>query len=230
MKKLVVFFLFIFLVTGCGNKIEHKPQKEINHIEEPKEEEIIIPEYIDNNITPISFYQLNGNVLKKLYTIKGNYQALDDVGIFQVYPSNLEEIQLTKNYSVSYVEEWNKYREQYPIHIGFSLSFTLSNGEEIHYNILNPDQAMSKWEYFMAYLYDDYVNRNKSFYSHIEMNEFTDSSFVTAIKLQCGAYFLDINSPVTFQVFTYDSEDDFLDGKYRGNSQSSMTICLNSLC
>ena len=82
----------------------------------------------------------------------------------------------------------------------------------------------------MAYLYDDYVNRNKSFYSHIEMNEFTDSSFVTAIKLQCGAYFLDINSPVTFQVFTYDSEDDFLDGKYRGNSQSSMTICLNSLC
>ena len=221
--------IFILFLTGCGNSIQEKETPKTNNTKEEKEE-VIIPTYEDLNTTPISFYQLTGNVLKKLDIVHGTYQALDDVGIFQVYPSNLEEIVLNKNYAISYQEEWNRYQEQYPIHIGFSLSFTLSNGEEVYYTILNPDQTMTKWEYFMAYLYDDYANRNKTFYSHMEMSDYSESSLVTAIKLQCGAYFLDINSPVSFQVFTYDDLDDFLDGKYRGNSQSTMTICLNSLC
>lgn len=230
MKKVLLMIIFVILLSGCHKSIKKDEVKQPKQSKEEQKEEVVIPSYLDLNITPISFYQLTGNVLKKLNTIHGNYQALDDVGVFQVFPSNLEEIQLSKNYSVSYVEEWNHYLEQFPIHIGFSLSFTLSNGEEVYYTILNPDQTMTKWEYFMAYLYDDYANRNKSFYSHMEMSDYSESSLVTAIKLQCGAYFLDINSPVSFQVFTYDDLDDFLDGKYRGNSQSTMTICLNSLC
>jgi hypothetical protein len=89
---------------------------------------------------------------------------------------------------------------------------------------------MDKWEYFMAYIYDDYLNRYNGWYSHIEPEEYNESTLFTAIKLQCGGYMNQIHSPVKFSVFTYDSEDDFLDGHYRGNSISTITICMNGLC
>jgi len=226
MKKIILLFL-ILLLTGCGNNIKKEDIKQ----EKEKEEETpiidIVPSYQDQNNTPISFYQLKGNSLYKLSTISGNYKSLDDVGVFQIYFSNEESVSLTSSYAESYHSEIEKYPN---IKVGFSLSFTLENGEEVFYNILTPSNTMDKWEYFMAYLYDDYVNRYKGFYSHIENDEYNDETLFTAIKLQCGGYMNQINSPVKFSVFTYDSPDDFLDGHYRGNSISTITICMNGLC
>ena len=45
---------------------------------------------------------------------------------------------------------------------------------------------------------------------------------------KCG-YVNKINSNVEFSVFTYDSEDDFVDNKYRGNSIYTINIC-NGVC
>ncbi len=223
MKKILLFFFMILLVSGCQKEIkEEKTKKE----EDPPVEEVV-PTYQDLNTTPISFYQLQGNTLSKLSVISGNYKALDDVGVFQIYFSNEESVVLNDSYANSYYNEWTKYPN---IKVGFSLEFTLENGEEVFYNILTPSNTMDKWEYFMAYLYDDYQNRFNGWYSHIEPEEYNENTLFTAIKLQCGGYMNQIHSPVKFSVFTYDSEDDFLDGHYRGNSISTMTICMNGLC
>ena len=75
-------------------------------------------------------------------------------------------------------------------------------------------------------LKDGVSNRNKSFYSHIESNQVTPETLYTAFKMQgsygCG----DIGSKIEFTVFTYDSEDDFLDSNYRGNSKHTTNICI----
>ena len=229
-QKILIILLFVLFIVGCqSKKINPSPKKvdkEAPISQEDKKEEII-ETYHDENITPISFYQLNGNQLKKITMISGQYHSMDDLFLLQVFPSQEEVISLNESFANAYFHEYQKYPN---IKVGFSLSFTLKNGENVFFNILNPDQAMAKWEYFMAYLYDDYVNQGKSFYSHIENTNYTDSTLFTAIKLQCGGYLDDVQSPVTLTVFTYDSEDDFLDGKYRGNSQASLTICMNGIC
>ena len=114
--------------------------------------------------------------------------------------------------------------------IGFSLEIPLKDNTVIHYNIYGPNQTMNYWEYFMAYLYDDYANRNKSFYSHIESNDYNENTLFTALKLQCGGLCDNISSPVKLTVYTYDSEDDFKEETYRGNSKYSIPICMHNDC
>ena len=83
---------------------------------------------------------------------------------------------------------------------------------------------MDKWEHLMTYLYDDYANRNKSFYSHIENNEYNENTLFTAIKLQSSYSCSEITSNIYLTVFTYDTEDDFENNEYRGNSKYTITI------
>lgn len=226
MKNKYILFLIIFLcLFGC-ERVEKKVSKPNNNVK--KEEKISPLTYHDDNNTPISFYQLNGNTLTKTNQVNGNYNALDDIFLLQIYPSTSDTIQLSENFGTSFYEEFLKYNQNNNIKIGFSISYTI-NGESINYNILTPNNTMDHWEQFMAYLYDDYFNRGKGFYSHIENDEYTDTTLFTSIKLQCGAYCKEASN-IKITVFTYDSEDDFLDNNYRGNSQSTISICLNNEC
>ena len=223
--KYFLLLFFIFILCGCS-----KENKKVLPKEEKREEVPIIEGYKDLNDTPISFYQLKGNTLTKISNLSGSYNALDDIGVFQIYPSKEEVITLNSSFASSFYEEYIKYKEKLNIKIGFSIDFLLDTGEEVSYLILTPQNTMDHWEYLMGYLYDDYINQGKGFYSHIEMSDYSDSTLFTALKLQCGAYVDKIKSPIHLTVFTYDSEDDFLDGKYRGNSSSTITICLNNNC
>lgn len=223
-NKIFCLLLIVLLVNGCG-KIENN--KTIQKTKDVKKEDVI-PTYQDENDTPISFYQLKGNTLIKVNDVHGNFNPLDDILFLQVYPSNLENITLTDNFGTSFYEEYMKYQQKNPIKIGFNITYTV-NGEKISHNILTPNNTMDHWEYFMAYLYDDYVNLGKGFYSHIENDEYTDSTLFTSFKLQCGAYCLDA-SDITLSVFTYDGEDDFSDNTYRGDSKASLSICLKGNC
>lgn len=226
MKNKVFCLLFILLfLVGCG-KVESN--ETVAKEKEVKVKETI-PTYQDKNDTPISFYELKGSTLIKVNEINGDFNSLDDILFLQIYPSNLDTVSLNSDFSNSFYEEYMKYQQKNPIKIGFSLTYTL-NGENIHYNILTPSNTMDHWEQFMAYLYDDYANRGKGFYSHIEPEQYTDSTLFTAIKLQCGGNSRDIADTIYFSVFTYDSEDDFLDGKYRGNSISTISLCLKGSC
>lgn len=220
-KRLFVLFLLFFL-CACQKK-ESIPTPTQKKEENPSP---VIDTYQDLNTTPISFYELKGNTLKRVHEVSGPFQSLDDIGLFQIYPSLEEEISLEEGFASSFQKEWLSYYQKSPIRMGFSLSFQKQDGEKIHYNILTPNNTMDHWEYFMAYLYDDYANLGKSSYSHMEMDDYSDSSLFTAIKLQCGGNCRETTSPIEFRVFTYDGEDDFLDGVYRGNSQSSIMISI----
>ena len=78
----------------------------------------------------------------------------------------------------------------------------------------------------MTYLYDDYNNFGKGFYSHIEKEQFNENTLMTSIKIQSSYSVDQINSKISLTVFTYDSEDDFENNEYRGNSSYTMDICL----
>ena len=56
--------------------------------------------------------------------------------------------------------------------------------------------------------------------------EFNENTLVTAIKIQSSYSIDQIASKITLTVFTYDTEDDFENNEYRGNSKYSMDICL----
>ena len=224
------FFLLvlIFFLYGCSqNEKKNLLSKEIVSQEEPT---IEVSSYQDENDTPISFYTLHGNTLNKCENITGEFQAMDDIGLFQVYPSREDTIFLSNNFASSFYHTWNSYLENHSLKIGFSLSFSIDRGEDISYLILSPTNTMEYWEYFLTYLYDDYANLGKSFYSHMEENEYNDLSLFTAFKLQCGPSCQKITTPVKLEVFTYDGEDDSSDGKYRGNSLETLLICLHSSC
>ena len=76
----------------------------------------------------------------------------------------------------------------------------------------------------MTYLYDGYANKNKGFYSHLEESDYTDTTLFTTLKIQCGEKFKEIISPIQVTIYSYDSQDDFENNEYRGNSKSTLTI------
>jgi len=224
MKKIKILLLIIsiLLLTACTKKevqqeIKEEPQKQFQEVE------AAAPVYKDDNNTPISFYRLQGNKLIKLTELSKKLNVEEDIGIFQVYPSNENEIILNKSFAESFYDEWQKYNQNNNLKVGFNISFKLVN-EDISYNIFTPSNTMDKWEYLMNYLYDDYANRGKGFYSHIEENEYNESTLFTALKIQSSYRCGEILSPITVKVFTYDSLDDFENNNYRGNSISQFTI------
>ena len=102
MKKRICLLLFILLLCGCS-----KAEKKSLPKEEKKEEVPIVEEYKDLNDTPIAFYQLKGNSLTKISNLSGSYNALDDIGLFQIYPSNDETVSLNSSFASSFYEEYS---------------------------------------------------------------------------------------------------------------------------
>ena len=221
MKKIVIFLLIIcLLLTGCQKK-----EKEVIK-ETPKEEkveEVVEDTYQDQNTTPIGIYKLENNTLTKLTTITKHLNVEEDIGTFQIYLSNENTITLNNSFGESFYNEWIKYKD---IKQGFNIKYTLNNGETTSYNIFSPKETFDHWEYLMNYLYDDYINQGKSFYSHMESSDYNDKSLITAIKVQAAYKCSDIKT-IELTAFTYDSEDDFLDNEYRGNSSSKLIINTN---
>ena len=78
----------------------------------------------------------------------------------------------------------------------------------------------------MNYLYDDYANKDKSFYSHIESKDYNSNTLFTSIKIQ-SAYKCKEIKEIILTVFTYDTDDDFINNEYRGNSSNKLIIKTN---
>lgn len=221
-KRIILLFIILILCSGCGKEKEIKKEKKKVEVE-------YIENYKDLNNTPISFYKINGNSLNKLTKINNPLVPMEDIGIFQIYPSNEDTVYLNKGFAYNFYDEWIKYNPNNSIKIGFNIKFS-TDTEDISYNIFNPSNCMEKWQYLLTYLYDDYANRGKGFYSHIEENEYNENTLFTSIKLQSSGECAKVKDKILLTVFTYDSEDDFKDNEYRGNSSSVLTICLNGDC
>ena len=218
MKKLIIPFLILLLICGCSKEVKKEEPKK-----EKKKETIIVEDtYKDLNNTPIGIYNLNGNTLNKLTSINKHLNVEEDIGIFQLYFSNEDIINLDTNYGQSFYNEFIKYPN---IKIGFNIKYTTNNGE-VSYNIFSPNNTFDHWEYLMNYLYDDYNNRFSSFYSHIEPDQVNENTLYTSIKLQASYSCSEITN-IKLTAFTYDSEDDFLDNEYRGNSKYTLNININ---
>lgn len=223
MKKIIIILVIpILLLTGCTKEKEIK--KVVEKKQEPIKEEIHEPEYIDENNTPIGIYTVKGNTLYKLTSDSYKVKPYDDIGVFQAFPSNEDKIVLNDSFANSFYNNWINYKQDKNLKMGYNIKFTTTNNETISYNILHPSNAMDKWEYVMNYLYDDYANRYKSFYSHIENDEFNENTLFTSIKMQSCDRIYEIVDKIELTVFTYDSEDDFLNNEYRGNSKYTYTI------
>ena len=224
MKKVFIVLIVIILCCGCVNnkKTETKKKKKV--------EADYIEKYEDLNNTPIGFYSSNDSGLIRINKINKTLVPMEDIGIFQIYPSDDNIINLNGGFGNSFYNEWMKYNTNNNLKIGFNIKFS-TDTEDISYNIFNPSNCMEKWQYLLNYLYDDYANRGKGFYSHIEENEFNENTLITSIKLQSSGECDKIKKDkILLTVFTYDTEDDFKDNEYRGNSSATLTICLSDEC
>ena len=218
MKKLLLVLIVLLIVCGCTKKeeVKEKPKK--------KKKEIVEKDtYKDENKTPIGIYKVQGNTLTKLTKINVTPVVEQDMGVFQIYPSNEDNLTIDKGFGLAFYDEWNKYNN---IKLGFNIKFSLADGRNISYNIFSPENTFDQWEYLMTYLYDDYNNFGKGFYSHIEKEQFTENTLMTSIKIQSSYSVDQINSKISLTVFTYDTEDDFDNNEYRGSSSYTMDICL----
>ena len=219
MKKILLVLVVLLLFCGCTKKEEVKEKPK----EEKKEEVIEKDTYKDENKTPIGFYKVQGNTLTKITKVNVTPVVEQDMGVFQIYPSNEDNLTIDKGFGLAFYDEWNKYNN---IKLGYNIKFSLADGRNISYNIFSPENTFDQWEYLMTYLYDDYNNFGKGFYSHIEKEQFNENTLMTSIKIQSSYSVDQINSKISLTVFTYDSEDDFENNEYRGNSSYTMDICL----
>ena len=214
MKKVLIILLCLLIVTGCTKKeVKKETKKKVT----PEKEEVV--KYQDDNKTPISLYKLEGNKLTKLDKITKTLNVEENVDSFQIFPSTENEVIINNS--------WQELNPNNKIKIGFNIKYKTTGNEEVSYNILNPSQTFEKWEYLMNYLYDDYVNQGKGFYSHLEEKDYNENTLFTTFKMQASYACKDITN-IKLTVFTYDTDDDFENNEYRGNSFHTLNICIDN--
>lgn len=213
MKK-IILFLLIILISGCGVKEKEVIKEEVTPV---------INEYVDDNPITVSLYQ-NGT-LKKLKEFNSKWIAMKDINVFTAAFTNDE--QLSEYY---YQDVWNHYYKNYSniddYKIGYYIGFYLKDGSYRGECVLNPSQMNDFLPYLYLYLYDDVNQKKGSWYIHIEQDEVKENSLFTSLKIMAGDNINEISSPITLSVFTYNGDEDFKDGKYRG--KSSYTILINN--
>lgn len=220
MKKVLFTLLVLLLLTGCEKEKEKIIKKEKKVEEKPIGTKIT---YKDLNNTPIGIYKLKGNSLTKLTEDTKEFISMEDLGVFQIFPSNENTITIN-SFGTDFYNEWSKYNTNNNLKIGFNIDYYLDTGEHISYNVLSPSNNFDHYEYFMNYLYDDYANQGKGFYSHVEDKDLTENTLYTSIKIQSSGDVNKVKDGLKLTVFTYDTEDDFIDNEYRGNSKYTYTI------
>ena len=224
----IVLLTLLVLVTGCNKnnskkeEVKEEPIKEEEPPVEPKEE------YKDLNEAKIGLYSYNNGVLELIDRYETNIQSRVDIGVFLVFPENDQEVVLNDYFANDFYNRWMSIPNHENLKIGFNLKYKRLDGTEINYNLLDYDSKTSE---IYNYLYDDYANRNRSWYSHIEAEDYNEDTLFTSIKLY-GALIEEIEPKIYLTVFTYDTLDDFdEDGNYRGNSSYTMEICdVNKTC
>ena len=218
MKKIFYLIILLLLLTGCQKnkeikkKTENIKEKNIEITEEKKEGKQSIP---------IAFY----NNMTKLTNYRTNITTGVDIGIFSVYLSNDENISYD-NYAVSLYDKYLEYKKDTNLKIGYNLKYSINGDKNISHNILSVKDTKDYEGYILVFLYDDYNNRNKGFYSHIEENEENENTLVTSIKLYPQSASNEISSKITLTAFLYNSLDDFdQNNEYIGNNKYSIEIC-----
>ncbi len=231
MKKNFIYILILLLIiTGCNEK--KKEENKENNVEpivdpepvpEPEPEPEPEPQYVDLNNTPISIYR-NG---AKVTEFQGNIVVGKDVAMFKVYFSNDDYLNVSGSFGQAFRNKWNEYNTSGTLKVGFNLTYDLADGRHVNQTIRHVPDNYAYEGYILIFVYDDYdLAVNNKIYKHVDIDEETDSTLFSSIKLYGEAASGDIISKVYLTAFTYDTDDDFDEnGQYRGNSKYTISIC-----
>lgn len=223
MKKIIFIMLSLMLLVGC-NKKEEKQDEVIDDKKEnvePKEEE----KYIDNNPIELSFYMYYGKNTnrKRLETYQTPFITGQDLCSLEIYYTKEEMLSINSQKKL-----WDQYLQNYSnidnYKIGYKISFTNINNENISKYILSPKDTEDVFNYIQLYLYDDIHVQDGAWYSHVTEDEYNTNTILTSIKLTGGDKASEVTSDITLEVFTYDDDDFDSDGNYRGKSKATIII------
>lgn len=219
MKKKLLIMMILLSLTGCTKKEEPKI---IKNEEKPKIETKVEEEkYEDLNNLPISVFVYQNNLPVKVHEYKSNWINGEDISYFTMLHTDVEQLSY-EPFAVLY----ERYKNGANVKNGIMIEF--EKGEEkIKKTIINPADVWQYFDYVQVYLYDDILHQNDSWYSHITEEEFNDNTNVTTFKITAGYHMDEVTSDVVITAFSYDSEDDFKDGFYRGNSSYQIVLKRN---
>lgn len=175
------------------------------------------PEYKDENPVKLGLYVEEGNNLVLTTTHSCNWYAENVMGLFYAIPTQEEYISST-NFDTTWKNYINNYENPDSYRIGYSLDFTLNDGNKMHYQILNPDDAYYTFPKIMSFLYDDVNLVPGKPYYHITQDVMYDYTICSSIKLVGDVETSNINSDIILTAFCWDTPDDFdpETGLYRG--------------
>ena len=210
MKKIFIV-LSILILTSCKTYNESS-YKEIFI------DDTIIDNYIDNNPVKIGIYE-NTNLIKKYKTTLSNFK---DIAVFNIYYTNIEKLE-NSNIKYNYQKYLNNYQNINNHKNGFYIKYKAED-KIIEELILDPNSMHKMAPYLYVYLYDDINQTKETFYSHLENKDINKNTIISSIKLFTAHKGTSITSPITLTAFTYDTENDFINNKYRGTSSYTIEI------
>lgn len=198
-------------------------EEQVIEKEEPIEE--IKPEYVDTNTVDLGIYIDNGyNLQLVTQDYYCDWSPENVMGLFYAVPTKKETLPNT-DFDTMWKDYINKYPNAQDCRIGYSLEFTLDDGSQMYYTILNPDDAYYTFPQVMSFLYDDVNLVPGKPYYHITQDVMYDYTICSSLKLVGDVDTYKITSDIKLTAFCFDSEDDFDDnGHYRGNSYYTITI------
>lgn len=178
----------------------------------------------DNKI-PIGLYtKQNGKMVltKEIYC---DWSMESVFSIFYAIASNDEEISGT-NFKSIFNDYWSKNVTDSKYKIGYSIKYSLDNGEVVDENIMTPTEAEGQFSKLQFYLYDDVTDMGNRPYYHMREYEMTENTMITSVKICGDKETPEINGPIELTVFTYNGDEDFSteNGKYLGNSKFTTKI------
>ena len=228
MKKIILLITIILILTGCNTnknnnlnnqEISNNNQEQHNNETNTENKDLNIDTYKDENPVKVALYE-NNKIVKSYNTKISNNK---DIAVFDVYYTNDEET-TEKNTKSNFLKYYNMYENISNIKTGFYFEFEAEN-KKIEHLVLDPTSEYALDPYFYIYLYDDINQEPYTYYSHLTKEEMNDSTIISSIKIYSAEAENKITSPITLNVFTYDSLDDITeDNHYRGNSSYTITI------
>ena len=217
--KYIVIILLLITITGCKKDDGHNKVRDIDKID-AVDNYGYDDNYNDTNPIKVGLYY-NNKLVKETSFSKANHK---EVGTYNAYYTNKDNVE-----SDSVKNNWYRYFKQYEnikdYKTGFYVSFEV-DGKKYEETILDPSSKHKLTPYLYIYLYDSYNYKPGTTYTHLEVDDVTDNTVYTSIKLYLAQEGNKITSPITLEVFTYKDGDINESGYYRGNSKYSMKVNL----
>ena len=153
-------------------------------------------------------------------TYTGPWKKGKDIGSFEVIASD-EELLGGDFFGDIFGKAWKAFPDADSCKIGYTLRYTLDDGNEIKFTMLSP-KHIEHTEYIECWLYDDYHREPHKFYSHLKPSKMKSNTLITSIKLTAGKQIAHVTD-IWLSAFICASLDEF-DAERNYTGDTSVTI------